>query len=663
MVLNCPLFFAFSSQFTLLSQRKFHRLEVARAAKRARQENESALVEGQSTSSPSPTLSEQFESTSPPSPTLSGQFEDMPIEQEPEDGRFPVLDIDADHLEDAIDEEELNSLLVFDDGYTSDRFNGIRILLKTFKFTCKQGDAMLQLLRKQYPNDNYPPSWRALFNTPRISIQTRPIGNGNYFHFGIQNGLKAYHPSVFKDMFEFIVDFGCDGFQISGSSTKCGWPILGSIVGTRLKPYLVGMYDGLGQPNDTELYLKDFCEEVDQLQKTGIELPNGRLVSFKIRVFTCDLPARIKLSGVVGYLSKKGCGKCDQESYHEGHVNYFQPTVGTLRTNESHEQRVDPEYHKSVTPTALERVGIPMVDAFPIDCMHLVDLGVARTVLSAIVRKKCIGGGAIDVDEMSATYTTYKKLTPKEFARVPRDLKSHAKFKATELRQFLLYGGVVLLKQHLSPDAYEHFLQLSLGYRIVNDKMFRNSLDTAQRLFENFVMDYKHFFPEGGLPHNVHGLLHIVADCKRLGPVQGFSAYKYENCIQLLGRQIRKPSQVLQQLYNRIRENQFANMLESTASDFEWIIRKGDVFIMKNSLKYVKVSDINGENISAQEFLTTVNFFTRPIESKALFIVLTDSVDGDLLGSPERVKKSEFLAKCYAIPYYDDFVLLPLVDN
>lgn len=74
----------------------------------------------------------------------------------------------------------------------------------------------------------------------------------------------------------------------------------------------------------------------------------------------------------------------------------------------------------------------------------------------------------------------------------------------------------------------------------------------AQKLFEGFVRDFKKFYEEGGLIYNVHSLLHVVGDVKLHGPVDNnYSAYKFGNCIQLLGNKIRSPTNVLQQLYNR----------------------------------------------------------------------------------------------------------------
>ena len=56
---------------------------------------------------------------------------------------------------------------------------------------------------------------------------------------------------------------------------------------------------------------------------------------------------------------------------------------------------------------------------------------------------------------------------PSEFARQPRSLNEVERWKATEFRQFLLYTGMVVLKQFLSKDMYSHFLTLCVGISIL----------------------------------------------------------------------------------------------------------------------------------------------------------------------------------------------------
>ena len=50
-----------------------------------------------------------------------------------------------------------------------------------------------------------------------------------------------------------------------------------------------------------------------------------------------------------------------------------------------------------------------------------------------------------------------------EFKRKPRTLGKLERWKATELRQFLLYTGPVVLRSRLPDDYYNHFMLLHVA--------------------------------------------------------------------------------------------------------------------------------------------------------------------------------------------------------
>lgn len=223
-----------------------------------------------------------------------------------------------------------------------------------------------------------------------------------------------------------------------------------------------------------------------------------------------------------------------------------------------------------------------MVTQFPLDALHMFDLGVGKYIMKAFVHKESRDSDDIDVPLLCSQYASYARLQPSDFARSPRSLKDIANFKATECHQFLLYGGIVLLKQHLSEHAYTHFLRLSLGYRIISSYLFQSSLDIAQLLFEQFEIQFLDLYPDGGLGYNVHGLLHIVADVKLYGTVDSFSAYKFENQIQLIGNSVRKPNQVLAQVFNRLHEIKITGIKLAPRKYNPLNLQKGDSCLLND---------------------------------------------------------------------------------
>lgn len=63
-------------------------------------------------------------------------------------------------------------------------------------------------------------------------------------------------------------------------------------------------------------------------------------------------------------------------------------------------------------------------------------------------------------DAISQKLIALRGKMPSEFARQPRGLHEIDRWKATELRQFLLYTGSVVLKTVLSPRKIQAFLVL-----------------------------------------------------------------------------------------------------------------------------------------------------------------------------------------------------------
>ena len=149
----------------------------------------------------------------------------------------------------------------------------------------------------------------------------------------------------------------------------------------------------------------------------------------------------------------------------------------------------------------------------------------------------------------------FKDYIPREFSRKCRSLVELDRWKATEFRQFLLYSGIVALKEHLQTDQYNHFLLLFVGiFCLASPELSRTHADYAHKLLVLFVQQAGNFYGRGFLVYNVHGLTHIPADVKRFGPLDCYSAFPFENFLAQLKRLIRKPQFPLQQVVRRLSE-------------------------------------------------------------------------------------------------------------
>ena len=74
--------------------------------------------------------------------------------------------------------------------------------------------------------------------------------------------------------------------------------------------------------------------------------------------------------------------------------------------------------------------------------------------------------------------------------RQPGGFDEVKRSKATELQEFLLYSGCVVLKDNLTHEYYKHFLMLSLAMRILldeNENVRSHYLTYARDLLRCFV--------------------------------------------------------------------------------------------------------------------------------------------------------------------------------
>lgn len=245
-------------------------------------------------------------------------------------------------------------------------------------------DSLLAILRK-HGHPEIPKDVRTLMETPKNACRSIQRGNGGeYMHFGLEIGLKRSIEKYFKDCPDTIyIHLNFDGVSLANSSSSKFWPILAAIQSDfYTTPFIVGLYHGKKDPEDSNLYLTPFVEEMENLETNGIRIKEKSVQVF-IRAFVCDAPAKsmiLKTKGHSGYFS---CSKCIQEGEWNGCV-VFPEMNNPLRTDRSFRAMENEEYHHG--ESILTRLNIDMVHHFALDYMHLVCLGVMKRLLQLWVK-------------------------------------------------------------------------------------------------------------------------------------------------------------------------------------------------------------------------------------------------------------------------------------
>ncbi|XP_050064613.1 uncharacterized protein LOC126553503 [Aphis gossypii] len=227
-----------------------------------------------------------------------------------------------------------------------------------------------------------------------------------------------------------------------------------------------------------------------------------------------------------------------------------------LRTNESFRSKKDEDYHKGTSPLEMFP-DLNITDAVLLEYMHCVCLGVMKRLLIFWKKGKKTTHFINDdiANEISSDLIRLKSFYPKEFSRLPRSLEELKFWKATEFRSFLLYSGLIVLRGKLKKSLYKHFMLLHCSVRLLmSDETCITYNELANKMLRQFVTQYSDLYGEEYITYNVHGLIHLAQFVKMHGSLDKFSAFKFENCLQIIKSTLKNCRFPLQDVYNRLIE-------------------------------------------------------------------------------------------------------------
>ncbi|KAL6472618.1 hypothetical protein MHYP_G00188060 [Metynnis hypsauchen] len=414
--------------------------------------------------------------------------------------------------------------------------------------------ALLCILRVFHPK--LPCDGRTLLGTP-AKVPTRKMGNGQYYHFGLEQGLLSRLKCLVfpADVIKLKLQFNIDGLPLFKSSRLQFWPILGLLDCDYTRtPFVVGIYCGAGKPGSIFEFLKEFTKDLTHVLTNGI-VYCGRSFQVLLSAFVCDAPARAFVKHVKAHNGYYGCDKCTQAGVWKNKMTF--PDIAVKpRTDADFAAMVDEDHHLEQKLSPLTSV-VKMVSQFPIDYMHLCCLGVTRKLLYFWLRGKNLTTRIQSqvVGLISSKLLGLRPHTPVEFARKPRDLTEVDRWKATELRQLMLYSGPVVLRDCLPSELYDNFMLFSVAMRLLlspgnNEQMVKFAHD----LLVSFVQHFGKLYGSDEVVFTIHQLIHLADEYRQFGPLDNVSGFPFENYLCQIKRLLRKPHQPLQQVVKRLSE-------------------------------------------------------------------------------------------------------------
>lgn len=186
-------------------------------------------------------------------------------------------------------------------------------------------------------------------------------------------------------------------------------------------------------------------------------------------------------------------------------------------------------------------------------------------------------------------------------------------------------------------------------------------------MLEYFVSHFSEFYWDSTLGYNVHNILHLTDAARLYGTVDNFSAYRFENCIRILGKMIKKTHQELQQVNNRIQEYNNCNekIGVKVGGDFKvGCDERNSYFLLKGGghrfVQVVEVLELDNQ-LKVREFRNRRSLFTAPYDFLQFNLALC--VVDPLLGQfpKSKIERREIRSKCYGVKDADVVVLIPLL--
>ncbi|XP_065204539.1 uncharacterized protein LOC135834540 isoform X1 [Planococcus citri] len=299
------------------------------------------------------------------------------------------------------------------------------------------------------------------------------------------------------------------------------------------------------------------------------------------------------------------------------------------------DRRAVEEFH--LKKTELTRIpNIDLVSRVPLDYMHLILQGVTKRLLKIWLGKlkskvfllrdhRDIISKRLEI--IASSYF------PAEFQRKPEGLKHFSTWKATQFREFLLYIGPSVLHGVVKPDYWENFVVLHSVMRTMCKMLPMDdpSIDEIQKSIyynakdncKEFVKESARLYGKAFISYNVHGLIHLPDDYKNFGPLDNFSAFKYESFLGTKKRYIKSGNRPLEQIINKFLSllftRQFVRENFTEMKDVETMYFDVPVLSLKTAL--------NNESDSSSTKVPDENAYERYLKVKFLNCVLrTDRV-------------------------------------
>jgi len=408
---------------------------------------------------------------------------------------------------------------------------------------------------KNYGHPELPSTARSLLKTPRLIKSVEKSGM-ECVHFNLRESileqLQRYPRDITDGVSTLELSFNIDGLPIFKSSRASLWPILCAIHLPPISVFPVTLTLGPTKPTNLD-FIEEAIKDIQELVDNGLD---G--IEVKIRCVVCDAPARAMVKKIKQYSGYYGCDKCTQKgTWVDGRVTYPEVDNLTLRNNDTFRAEMSMRQENEDTPVSpFLNLPLDMVEQFPIDYMHQACLGVMKKLITVWVRgDRKVRMSAGQISNVTQRLLSLQKDIPSCFARKPRNLEDIDRWKATELRQFAVYTGKIVLKGILADQLYDHFMVFSVALSLlICPTLAVEHNSYSKELMKYFVGKAGELYGDHFMVYNVHSMVHLPEEAMAFGSLDACSAFPFENYLGKLKRLVRSGKQPLTQVVKRLKE-------------------------------------------------------------------------------------------------------------
>ncbi|KAK3926430.1 S-adenosylmethionine decarboxylase proenzyme [Frankliniella fusca] len=413
--------------------------------------------------------------------------------------------------------------------------------------------------------------------------------------------------SKLNGRYDVVLLTSSDGVELSSSSKQEMWPILSipcEVLPNRRPQYMVvsGVYVDCKKPN-MNVFFKPFVDSLKNIYDKGgiLWVRTGSEVSITSQivspVISADAPAKALILNVKNHNHRFGCNICEQKATRvqaPQSEETGQQTGRKKRRKKRVAQKVTVRrfvFTEDEAPLCTEDrmfalgelaerrgksrkgvIGQSVVAELPLinrahclcaEYLHLVLLGVVKYFLNIMCN---VSGPWSIKSHMKEIDLLIKSIKVPDFVkRLPRGLSDLKFYKGSELRSFLLFYSLPLLKQYLPSEYLQHWMLLVISINILlKDCISEDELKAAEIMLRCFVRDVGVLYHKKFYTYNVHNLLHLCTLVRRWGNLWATSAFHFESYNGFITSHVHGTKHLGKELLNNIRIKQSTKILEIT---------------------------------------------------------------------------------------------------